>query len=60
MNNLLTNCVRHNAPDCAIRLGVKSEEKYLMILVEGGTWVGPVRAEAAQALELSLSRKNRQ
>ena len=36
MNNLLTNCVRHNAPGCAIRLGANAQRKQLLLWVEGG------------------------
>ena len=45
INNLLTNCVRHNAPGGAIRLGARCEEKNLVLFVEGGTAdPGPVNA----------------
>lgn len=36
VNNLLTNCVRHNAPGCAIRLGANAQRKQLLLWVEGG------------------------
>lgn len=36
VNNLLTNCVRHNAPGCAIRLGARARQGGLVLWVEGG------------------------
>ena len=36
VNNLLTNCVRHNAPGCAIRLGARAEKGRLLLWVDGG------------------------
>lgn len=36
VNNLLTNCVRHNAPGCAIRIGGRAEAKQVVLWVEGG------------------------
>lgn len=36
VNNLLTNCVRHNAPGCAIRIGARAENGKVVIWVEGG------------------------
>lgn len=36
VNNLLTNCVRHNAPGAVIRLGATSQHHALMLWVEGG------------------------
>lgn len=36
VNNLLTNCVRHNAPGCAIRIGAQAENGLVVIWVEGG------------------------
>lgn len=36
LNNLLTNCVRHNASGCPIRLGAKEDGKRLVLWVEGG------------------------
>ena len=45
VNNLLTNCVRHNAPGGTIRLGARCEGKNLVLFVEGGTAdPGPVNA----------------
>lgn len=41
VNNLLTNCVRHNAPGGIIRLGARCEGKNLVLFVEGGTTAGP-------------------
>ena len=37
VNNLLTNCVRHNTPDCSICLGAREAGKELILWVEGGT-----------------------
>ena len=50
INNLLTNCVRHNAPDGAIRLGVRCKGKNLVLFVEGGT-AEPGPVNAARQLE---------
>ena len=36
LNNLLTNCVRHNAPGCPIRLGAGARQGQLVLWVEGG------------------------
>ena len=36
VNNLLTNCVRHNAPGCAIHIGGRVEAKQVVLWVEGG------------------------
>ena len=36
VNNLLTNCVRHNAPGCAIRMGGRTEADKVVLWVEGG------------------------
>ena len=37
VNNLLTNCVRHNAPGCPIRMGARTEGKFLVLWVESGS-----------------------
>ena len=37
VNNLLTNCVRHNAPGCAIGMGAAAADGELVLWVEGGT-----------------------
>ena len=37
VNNLLTNCVRHNPGGCAIRLGARQEKNWLILWVEGGS-----------------------
>lgn len=37
VNNLLTNCVRHNAPGGTIRLGARAAGNRLILWVEGGT-----------------------
>lgn len=49
VNNLLTNCVRHNEPGCTVRLGAKKEHKQLVLWVEGG--------DAAKAAQAQPSRK---
>ena len=52
VNNLLTNCVRHNAPGCPIRLGARAEGKEILLFVEGGTAAGAsVRADPTRRLE---------
>lgn len=51
VNNLLTNCVRHNAPGCSICLGAKAEGKMLVLWVEGGTVTGTVQTDSSQPLE---------
>ena len=52
VNNLLTNCVRHNSPGCLIRLGAKTEGKELILSVEGGVMTaGAVAAGQPQAPE---------
>lgn len=51
VNNLLTNCVRHNAPGCAISLGARTEGKELVLWVEGGTAPGTAPPEAYPPLE---------
>ena len=51
VNNLLTNCVRHNAPGGTIRLGARAEGGNLVLFVEGGTAVGrPAPAEPDRPL----------
>lgn len=37
VNNLLTNCVRHNAAGCAITLGAKRQGNQVVFWVSGGT-----------------------
>ncbi len=37
VNNLLTNCVRHNAPGCSIRLGARAGGGRIVLFVAGGT-----------------------
>ena len=52
VNNLLTNCVRHNAPGGSIRLGARAEGKSVVLFVEGGTAAGiPSAAEPTRQLE---------
>ena len=36
VNNLLTNCVRHNDPGCPIRVGARTEGASLVLWVESG------------------------
>ena len=47
INDLLTNCVRHNAPGGAIRLGARCTGTNLVLFVKGGTAAGcgPVNAD---------------
>ena len=52
VNNLLTNCVRHNAPGCSIRLGARAEGAQIVLFVSGGAAAGsPAPAESACPLE---------
>lgn len=51
VNNLLSNCVRHNAAGCSIRLGARAEGKELLLWVEGGSAEGALRPDASQTLE---------
>ena len=52
LNNLLTNCVRHNAPGYPICLGARAEGKAIVLFVEGGVGeVTPVTAEPTGQLE---------
>lgn len=51
MNNLLTNCVRHNAPGCAIRLGANAQRKQLLLWVEGGDAGNTVQGQAPRTPE---------
>ncbi|WP_186567581.1 sensor histidine kinase [Lawsonibacter celer] len=51
VNNLLTNCVRHNAPGGSIRLGARAEGKSVVLFVEGGAAAAPVEAAPARHLE---------
>ncbi len=51
VNNLLTNCVRHNAPGGSIRLGARAEGKSVVLFVEGGAAAAPVEAAPARQLE---------
>ena len=36
VNNLLTNCVRHNPPGCPIRVGAREEGDSFVLWVESG------------------------
>lgn len=51
VNNLLTNCVRHNAPGCAIRMGARTEGRELVLWVEGGTAAETTLSDSSQSLE---------
>lgn len=51
VNNLLTNCVRHNAPGSTICLGALAEGNRLILRVEGGTAAEGLRTEPRQLME---------
>ena len=52
VNNLLTNCVRHNDPGCSIRLGARAAGKAVVLFVEGGAAAnGSQTAEPTRQLE---------
>lgn len=51
MNNLLTNCVRHNDHGCSIHIGVRAEGAELVLWVEGGTMAGTAFPDASHSLE---------
>lgn len=52
LNNLLSNCVRHNAPGYPICLGARAEGKAVVLFVEGGVGeVAPVTADPTGQLE---------
>ena len=51
VNNLLTNCVRHNAPGCFIRMGAKAENLELILWVEGGAVEGTTPPNFSTPLE---------
>lgn len=51
VNNLLTNCVRHNPPGGSICLGARAEGRELILWVEGGTAAGNVPTDTARRLE---------
>ena len=51
VNNLLTNCVRHNAAGCAITLGAKVQGNFILLWVEGGTAARPFSTEFRPSLE---------
>lgn len=50
VNNLLTNCVRHNAPGCSICLGARAEGRELVLWVEGGSLTDTAQADSPQPL----------
>lgn len=41
LNNLLSNCVRHNPPDCPISLGARQEGAWCVLWVESGSTPSP-------------------
>ena len=51
VNNLLTNCVRHNAPGCSICLGARAAGKELILWIEGGTAAEKRQPDSARPLE---------
>ena len=52
VNNLLTNCVRHNDPGCSIRLGARAAGKAVVLFVEGGAAAsGSQTAEPTRQME---------
>ena len=52
VNNLLTNCVRHNATGGSIRLGARAEGKTVVLFVAGGAAAGiPSAADPTRQLE---------
>lgn len=51
VNNLLTNCVRHNAPGCSICLGARAAGRMLIFWVEGGAAMEIDRSDVTQAVE---------
>ena len=52
VNNLLTNCVRHNAPGGSIRLGARAKGKAVVLFVEGGAAAtAPAAADPSRQLE---------
>ena len=51
VNNLLTNCVRHNDPGCSVCLGARAEGKTLILWVEGGNAAVSAQSAAPQPPE---------
>ncbi len=52
VNNLLTNCVRHNGPGCSIRLGARAEDRRIVLFVAGGTAAStPAPSDSTRQLE---------
>ena len=52
VNNLLSNCVRHNSPGCPIALGAKAEDGRVVFWVEsGGAAEIPAAPQASRPLE---------
>ena len=52
VNNLLSNCVRHNSPGCPIALGARAEDGYVVFWVEsGGAAEIPAASQASRPLE---------
>lgn len=52
VNNLLSNCVRHNSPGCPIALGARAEDGCVVFWVEsGGAAEIPAAPQASRPLE---------
>ncbi len=52
VNNLLSNCVRHNSPGCPIALGARAEDGCVVFWVEsGGAAEIPAASQASRPLE---------
>ncbi len=51
LNNLLTNCVRHNAAGCAITLGAKRQGNQVILWVEGGTGDASFPSSSSRSLD---------
>ena len=52
VNNLLTNCVRHNAPGCPIRMGARAEGAFLVLWVESGGAASTLDTDPSQQRQL--------
>ena len=51
VNNLLANCVRHNAPGCSIRLGARVWDGHIILFVEGGAAANHPPADPVRQME---------
>ena len=51
VNNLLINCVRHNAPGCTISLGAEAERNQLLFWIEGGATTQTIPSPSPRQLE---------